>query len=161
MRACGAAGATGTDDPDDPDADADADDAIDADGPDGAAPVAGRPAGCPGAPGRRPGRAGHRPAHRVPAVRSQGSRACVAALSVGSIPVPLTAGGAHAPRPDARRTIHGAALENPFPCASRARGCPDRSGARQAHLSTVGRGRLSRAAVADGCPNAPGPPVYI
>src|SRR5207253_2539346 len=68
--------------------------------------------------------------------------------------------GAHATRPDARQAFNGTAFE-PSPRLLRSRGYPNRSWARQAHISTVGRRRLLRAAVVDGCPNAPRAPVCI
>ncbi len=80
-----------------------------------AAPAAVRPC----APGCPAGRPSPRPRRHATAIRRRRSREPGAALSVGSIPVPLTAGGAHATRPDARqpsaaprwkappRTLHG------------------------------------------------------
>lgn len=95
----------------------------------------------------RPPMSRERPRRQAPDIRRRRSRESGATLSVGSIPVPLTAGGARATRPVAPDNLNGTASEN-----------PPRVRARQAHTSTVGRTRLLRAAVDGGCPNATGHP---
>ncbi|CAM5708333.1 hypothetical protein SVIOM74S_02061 [Streptomyces violarus] len=73
-----------------------------------------RPTARTPAPGRPAGRPVPRTARHTTAMRLRRSREPGTALSVGSIPVPLTAGGAHAPRPGARQPST-ARVGKPFP----------------------------------------------